>query len=197
MREVKLKTPLSEKDVRALEVGVRVLLSGQVLTARDRAHRYLVEEAAPTELPFDLSGAVVYHCGPVTRKRDDGTWELIAAGPTTSARMQSYVPALVKTFGVRAVIGKGGLDAEVLSTFEASGAVYLSAVGGAAQVLARAVTRIERCWKVDAFGTPEGLWLLRVEDFPTVVTMDAHGRSLHDEVAATSRCALGSLLDIM
>ena len=195
MREVKLTTPLSEKDVRALEVGDRVLLSGQVVTARDRAHRYLVEEAVPGKLPFDLAGGVVYHCGPVTRRRDDGTWELIAAGPTTSARMNAYVGALVERFGVRAIIGKGGMAAGLLKTFGECGAVYLSAVGGAAQVLAAAVERIDGCHKVDEFGAPEGLWLLGVRDFPTVVTMDAHGRSLHDEVEATSGRQLRTFLD--
>jgi len=187
MREVKLTTPLAEEDVRTLDVGVRVLLSGEVVTARDRAHRYLAREASPGELPFDLTGGVLYHCGPFVSEREDGTFELVAAGPTTSARMNIYVPDILRKFGVRAIIGKGGMDARVLAALKELGAVYLAAVGGAAQVLAAAVTEVTCGFKADVFGAPEGMWVLRVTEFPAVVTMDAHGRSLHEEVEAASK----------
>ena len=193
MYEVPLKAPLSGDDVRKLKVGDRVLLSGVIVTARDRAHRYLVEEAKPSELPFDLAGGVIYHCGPIIRKRRDGTFELIAAGPTTSARMNRYVPALLRTLGVRAVIGKGGMDKGVLDACAECGAVYLSAVGGAAQVLARAVQQVEYGFKAEEFGAPEGMWVLLVKDFPAVVTMDSHGRSLHDDVRETSERRLNDI----
>ena len=193
MSDVRLTVPISEKDVRALKVGDRVRLTGTVVTARDRAHRYLVEEATPDALPFDLAGGVVYHCGPITQRRTDGGYDLVAAGPTTSARMNVYVPRLIEKFGVRAIIGKGGMDAATLDALARCGAVYLSAVGGAAQVLARAVVEVVAGFKVDAFGPPEGMWVLRVKDFPAVVTMDAHGGSLHDAVCETSAAQLARL----
>ena len=193
MREVKLTTPLAEADVRTLEVGTRVLLSGEVVTARDRAHQYLAGKAAPEELPFDLSGGVIYHCGPMVRELPGGTFELVAAGPTTSSRINIYVPDILRKFGVRAVVGKGGMDAHVLAALKELGAVYLSAVGGAAQVLAAAVTEVTCGFKADAFGAPEGMWVLRVTDLPAVVTMDAHGLSLHEEIEAVSRGQLGKL----
>ena len=196
MREVKLSAPLTEEDVRALKVGMRVLLSGEVVTARDRAHRYLAREAALEELPFNLSGGVIYHCGPIVRELPGGGFELIAAGPTTSARMNIYVPDILSTFGVRAVVGKGGMDARVLAALGELGAVYLSAVGGAAQVLAAAVTEVARGFKTEAFGAPEGMWVLRVTDLPAVVTMDAHGRSLHEEIEASSRGQLAKMLAV-
>lgn len=196
MSEAKLRTPLTEEDVRALEVGDRVLLSGMLVTARDRAHRYLVEEASPDELPFDLSGGVIYHCGPITKKRGDGGYDLVAAGPTTSARMNLYMPALLGKFGVRAVIGKGGMDADVLAAMKESGAVYLLAVGGAALVLADAVTKVAGAFKEKEFGGPEGMWLLEVEDLPVVVTMDAHGHSLHEDVERASRRQVETFLGI-
>jgi len=196
MREVELETPLAEDEVRALEVGDRVLLTGRVVTARDRAHQYLAREATPDDLPFDLSGGAIYHCGPIVKTREDSSYEVVAAGPTTSARMNMYVPQILRKFGVRAIIGKGGMDAEVLAALEACRAVYLSAVGGAAQVLAAAVEQIEGCFKVDEFGGPEGMWIFRVRDFPTVLTMDAHGHSLHEKLERASKRQLGSLLDI-
>jgi len=193
MSEVKLTVPLTESDVRALHVGDRVSLSGTIVTARDRAHRFLVEEASVDELPFDLVGGVIYHCGPMTRKRKDGGYDLIAAGPTTSARMNLYVPRLLERFGIRAIIGKGGMDDAALAAFETSGAVYLSAVGGAAQVLARTVQEVVDGFKVDTFGAPEGMWILRVKSFPATVTMDTHGRSLHQEVRDASEAHVSHL----
>ena len=196
MSEVKLRAPLSEEDVRSLNVGDRVLLSGRLVTARDRAHRYLAHEMTPEKLPFDLASGVIYHCGPIVKTSGDGSYELVAAGPTTSARMNIYVPGILQKFGVRAIIGKGGMDASVLAALETCGAVYLSAVGGAAQVLAAAVEEVEGNFKTDEFGGPEGMWILRVKDFPTVVTMDARGHSLHDDLEKTSGRQLRSLLDI-
>ena len=195
MNEVKLRIPLKESDVRALKAGDRVLLTGRIVTARDRAHRYLAEEAKAADLPFDLSGGVLFHCGPVVQTLADGSWRLLAAGPTTSERMNAYVPALLKKFGVRAVIGKGGMGPGVLKALEESGAVYLSAVGGAAQVLAARVEAIECAFKTEEFGSAEGMWVMRVKDFPAVVTMDAKGHSLHEEVEAASGRRVKSLRD--
>jgi fumarate hydratase class I len=193
MNSIRLATPLSEEAVRALKAGDRVLLSGMVVTARDRAHRYLVEEATAKDLPFNLAGGVIYHCGPITQKKADGAYELFAAGPTTSARMNPYLAGVLEKYTVRAVIGKGGMDAAALAAMKRFGAVYLHAVGGAAQVLASAVRKVHAGFKAEEFGAPEGLWLLEVEDFPAVVTMDTHGHSLHEDVAAASAKALKGL----
>ena len=194
MREVDLNVPLSEADVRTLEVGTPVRITGCIVTARDRAHRFLVEEARADELPFDLAGGIVYHCGPIVRGTAEDGYELIAAGPTTSARMNVYVPGLLSKFGVRAIIGKGGMDAGVTDALRDFGAVYLSAVGGAAQVLARAVETVEQGFKVRDFGVPEGMWVLRVKDFPAVVTMDARSRSLHRQLEDASRRHMADIL---
>lgn len=195
MNEVKLNVPLSEETVRRLAAGDRVLVSGEIVTARDRAHRWLVEEATPGELPFQLAGGVVYHAGPLVRRRADGTWEVLACGPTTSSRMNIYTPPLLKKFGVRAVIGKGGMDAETLAALASAGAVYLCAVGGAAQVLAAAVRTVKLAFKLDDFGGPEAMWVFDVRDFPAVVTMDSRGHSLHDDLERASAARLATLLD--
>ena len=192
MSDIRLTTPVSERDARALKVGDRVLLSGLVVTARDRAHRWLVEEAKAGDLPFALEGGVIYHCGPIVRRVESG-WELVAAGPTTSERMNIYVPRLIEKFGVRAILGKGGMSRDVLDALATSGAVYLSAVGGAAQVLAAKVVRVTGVLKVEEFGIPEALWSFEVRDFPVVVTMDSHGGSLHDAGARESESRLRRL----
>ena len=195
MNEVTLNVPLSEETVRRLAVGDRVLVSGEIVTARDRAHRFLVEEVAPGSLPFKLSGGVIYHAGPLARRRADGSWEVLACGPTTSSRMNIYTPLLLKNFGVRAVIGKGGMDAETLAALASAGAVYLSAVGGAAQVLAAAVRSVKLAFRLEDFGGPEAMWVFNVRDFPAVVTMDSRGHSLHDDLERASGRHLATLLD--
>ena len=194
MNEIRLTTPIPEKSARALKVGDRVLISGTIVTARDRAHRWLVEEAREADLPASLAGGVIYHCGPIVRKGASG-WELIAAGPTTSERMNTYAPRVLSQFGVRALIGKGGMNTAVLDALKDCGAVYLSAVGGAAQVLAAKVVRVSGAAKVEEFGVPEALWVFEVKDFPAIVTMDSRGRSLHEESAADSRRRLERLLN--
>jgi len=195
MNDLKLTVPLSEEAVRRLAVGRRVLLSGEMVTARDRAHRWLVEEATPGDLPFRLAGGVIYHAGPLARRRADGNWEVLACGPTTSSRMNIYTPALLRKFGVRAVVGKGGMDAETLAALASCGAVYLSAVGGAAQLLAAAVQHVKLAFKLDDFGGPEAMWVFDVRDFPAVVTMDSRGHSLHDDLERASAARLATLLD--
>lgn len=189
----KLTAPLRERQVRALKCGDEVALSGLVITARDRAHKWLVEEAAPGDLPFDLSGAVVYHCGPLVRRVDD-RYEIVAAGPTTSARMNPYMSDVIKNFAVRGIIGKGGMDKSLLAVFKSLGAVYFSAVGGASVLLASKVKKIHGHFKLEEFGTAECFWLLEVDELPLLVTMDTHGKSLHEKVEAGSRRKLENLL---
>jgi len=175
-REVMLQSPLSEEQVRSLKVGDVVLVSGPAYTGRDAVHAYLMKH----DPPVDLRGAVLYHCGPVVAKEGDG-WRVTAAGPTTSIREEPYQADVIKRYGVRAVIGKGGMGAKTLAALKESGAVYLNAIGGAAQFYARTITSVDGVSLME-FGTPEAMWHLTVRDFPAIVTMDSHGNSLHRDV---------------
>ena len=175
-REVVLQSPFSEEQVRSLNVGDVVLVSGPAYTGRDAVHAYLMKH----DPPVDLRGAVLYHCGPVVAKEGDG-WRVTAAGPTTSIREEPYQADVIKRYGVRAVIGKGGMGAKTLAALKESGAVYLNAIGGAAQFYARTITSVDGVSLLE-FGTPEAMWHLTVKDFPAIVTMDAHGNSLHRDV---------------
>jgi fumarate hydratase class I len=186
-REIALRSPLTEADVRALKVGDVVLVSGRMFTGRDAVHAHLMKH----DPPVDLHGTVLYHCGPVVVKEGDG-WRVTAAGPTTSIREEPYQGEIIKRYGVRAVIGKGGMGAKTLAAMRESGAVYLNAIGGAAQFYARAIRKVDDVSLIE-FGTPEAMWHLTVEDFPAIVTMDAHGNSLHKDVEAESGERLGAL----
>jgi fumarate hydratase class I len=175
-REVVLQTPLSEEQVRALKVGDIVLVNGEMYTGRDAAHGYLMKN----QPPMDLNGAVLYHCGPVMLKEGE-EWFTKAAGPTTSIREEPYEADVIKRYGVRAVIGKGGMGPKTLAGMKDSGAVYLHAIGGAAQFYVRAIEKVLGVYLLE-FGIPEAMWHLKVKNFLTVVTMDSHGNSLHAEV---------------
>jgi fumarate hydratase class I len=179
-REIALRSPLTEAQVRSLKVGDVVLVSGRMLTGRDAVHSYLMKH----EPPVDLRGSVLYHCGPVVVKEGD-TWRVTAAGPTTSIREEPYQGEVIKRYGIRAVIGKGGMGAKTLAALKEHGAVYLNAIGGAAQFYARAIKKVDGVSLLE-FGTPEAMWHLSVEDFPAIVTMDAHGNSLHKDIEQES-----------
>jgi fumarate hydratase class I len=186
-REVALKTPLTEEQVRSLKVGDVVLVSGRAYTGRDAVHHHLMSH----EPPVDLRGSVLYHCGPVVAKQGDG-WKVTAAGPTTSIREEPYQADIIKRYGVRAVIGKGGMGSKTLAGLKEAGAVYLNAVGGAAQFYARTITAVDGVSLLE-FGTPEAMWHLTLKDFPAIVTMDAHGNSLHTDVEKASAAELAAL----
>lgn len=174
--------PLDEARTRQLQCGQQVTLTGRVLTARDWVHARL---AAGAEPPCSFDDAVVYHCGPVVTG-EPGNWQIIAAGPTTSAREEPHMPALIERFGIRAVIGKGGMGEATLRACANHGCVYLSAVGGAAQVLARSIVAVRNVYWLEEAGPPEAVWELDVRSFPAIVTMDSHGNSLHAQVAEDS-----------
>jgi len=175
-REIVLRPPLSEADVRALKVGDVVLISGEVFTGRDAVHAHLMKNPPPV----DMRGSVLYHCGPVMLKQGDG-WVVKAAGPTTSSREEPYQADIIRKYGVRAVIGKGGMGKKTLGALKEAGAVYLNAIGGAAQYYARSIEKVLGVNLIE-FGIPEAMWHLRVNSFIAIVTMDAHGNSLHAEV---------------
>ncbi len=186
MSTVDLHIPLCEKNVRRLRVGDAVTLTGVVVTARDRAHAYLANEGLQKELPFELDGGVLYHCGPIARETDSGL-AVVSAGPTTSARMNPYQAAVVERFGIRGIVGKGGMSDELLETFSRVGCVYLSAYGGCGALYARHIKEVNAVFKREEFGSPEAFWVLKVEGFPALVTMDTHGSSLHRDVHRRSR----------
>jgi len=189
-RVVKVRLPLSEEAVLGLNAGQMVLLSGRLVTGRDRLHKFLFHEKPPREdIPYGLEGSVLYHTGPVIK---DG--RVIAAGPTTSIRVEMYEPWVIERYGLRGVMGKGGMGRATLEALRRFKAVYFQTMGGAAAYLADRVKKVEGGWKAEEFGAAEAMWVLEVEDFPAVVTMDAHGRSLHDEIEKFSRQRLTALL---
>ncbi len=186
---IALTTPISEATIRSLKVGDEVLISGVVFTGRDAVHKYLHEGGA---LPpgVSLQGGIIYHCGPVMMKQPDGSYVCTAAGPTTSIREEPYQGQIIHDFGVRAVIGKGGMGDRTAEACKDDGCVYLHAIGGAAQVLAECVKKVRNVYFAEEFGSPEAIWELEVVDFPAVVTIDAHGHSLHREIMAASKAEL-------
>ncbi|HZG57678.1 fumarate hydratase [Paenibacillus sp.] len=179
-REVVLTTPITEEQVRSLRVGDVVILNGRMYTGRDAIHKHLMDHDAPV----DLNGAALYHCGPVMLKDEQG-WHVKAAGPTTSIREEPYQGDIIKKFGIRAVIGKGGMGPKTLKALQEHGGVYLNAIGGAAQYYAETIKGVDGVDFME-FGIPEAMWHLNVEGFAAIVTMDSHGNSLHADVDKSS-----------
>jgi fumarate hydratase subunit beta len=206
MATVDLRIPISDEAVRALHVGDQVRLYGIVVTARDAAHKYIMDNFVrpsaipPTEqgLHEELArlwhGGAVYHCGPVVSKDADGHWHFVAAGPTTSIREEPYEADVIAHFGIRAIVGKGGMGPKTLAACARHGAVYLHAVGGAATLIAHTVQEVVDVFKKDEFGVPEAFWVVRVAGLPAVVTMDAHGQSLHEQMQVASQRRLQELV---
>lgn len=186
---IPLTTPVSESAIRALKVGDEVAITGVLFTGRDAVHKYLHEGG---QLPpgVQLNGGILYHCGPVVIKDSQGNWKCVAAGPTTSIREEPYQWQVIRDFGLRGVIGKGGMAERTLAACREYGCAYLHAVGGAAQVLAERIQRVPNVYFMEKFGAPEAIWEFEVISFPAVVTMDAHGNSLHKEVLAASQAEL-------
>ena len=184
-REVRLQAPISDEQIRALKVGDVVLISGRMYTGRDAVHAHLMKN----DPPVDMRGSVLYHCGPVVVKEGEN-WKVTAAGPTTSIREEPYQAEILERYGVRVVMGKGGMGTKTLAGLKESGGVYLNAIGGAAQFYARCIDRVAGV-SLTQFGTPEAMWHLDVTDFPAIVTMDAHGNSLHKEIEDASGARLG------
>ena len=186
---IELRTPISETAIRALKVGDEVTISGTLFTGRDAVHKYLYQGG---QLPagVNLKEGILYHCGPVVIKDEQGNWKCVAAGPTTSIREEPYQWQVIRDFGLRGVIGKGGMGEKTLEACKQYGCVYLHAVGGAAQVLADCIKRVPNVYLMEEFGAPEAIWEFEVENLPAIVTIDAHGNSLHKEVFAASQAEL-------
>ncbi len=186
MREVRLNTPLDEFAIRDLKAGDVVFLSGDVFTARDEAHlRALEYKEKGKKMPVNFKDAAIFHCGPIMQKQND-TWHLVAAGPTTSSRMNSLEPQFIRFFGVRAIIGKGGMSKPTLDAMKEKGCVYLAITGGAALLAAKGIEKVIDVHWLD-MGMPEALWVLRARELgPLIVAMDSHGVSLYDEVKSNT-----------
>ncbi|WML42977.1 fumarate hydratase [Neobacillus sp. PS3-40] len=178
---IALQAPITEDQIRSLKVGDVVQINGRMYTGRDAIHKHLSDHDAPV----DLNGQVIYHCGPVMLKDEAGVWHVKAAGPTTSIREEPYQGDIMKKFGIRAVIGKGGMGPKTLAALQEHGGVYLNAIGGAAQYYADCIKAVEGV-DLMQFGIPEAMWHLKVEGFTAVVTMDSHGNSLHVDVDKSS-----------
>ncbi|MGD2077570.1 MAG: FumA C-terminus/TtdB family hydratase beta subunit [Chloroflexota bacterium] len=200
----RLTIPIPDDEIRALHVGDTVFLNGIVVLGRDAAHKFMIEnfirnpappeeEALYKELKQLLNGGVIYHCGPVVSKDEAGKWTFVAAGPTTSIREEVYQPEVIAHFNLKGVIGKGGMGPNTLKACAQQPAVYFHAIGGAASLIAQSVKEVVTVHKME-FGVPEAMWVIRVEDFPVVVTMDSHGQSIHDQVETQSQAKLAELI---
>ncbi len=207
MAITRIDLPIDEDKIRELTVGDEVGLYGTIITGRDGAHKLMHEAihamqhgdpaqmAALEWLKPIVLGSFIYHCGPVVKKltdaarAQDNKWQVIAAGPTTSSREEPYQAEVIEHFKLRGVIGKGGMGAKTAAACQKFGAVYMHAVGGAAVALAEAIKDVVTVHLYDTLGPPEAMWLLRVEDFRGVITIDSKGGSLHKDVLADSKAA--------
>lgn len=202
----KLTIPISDQDIRDLKVGDQAMLTGVMLTGRDAVHKWLIDTfidktAAPEpgdQEVYDaikplLEGGVIYHCGPVVSGLDTGDYKFVAAGPTTSIREEPYQGRVMEHFDIKGVIGKGGMGPKTLAACKELPGVYFHAIGGAATLIAQTVKKVLGVHKME-FGVPEAIWVLQVEDFPVVVTMDSHDSSIHDKIEQDSKEALEKLL---
>lgn len=202
----RLQIPFNESTIRSLRVGDPVTIDGVIITGRDAVHKWLfdtfIKKTRPPQgddlevydsiLPL-LRDHAIYHCGPVVSGLDTKDYRFVAAGPTTSSREEPYQGDVMRHFQVRGVIGKGGMGAKTLAACQEVGGVYFHAIGGAASLIAKTVTRVAGVYKLD-FGVPEAMWVVEVEAFPAVVTMDSHGGSLHAKIAQESGEVLDDLL---
>jgi len=181
-----LTTPIDEAEVRSLHAGDTIYVSGLVFTARDDAHHVMLDAAAGGgTLPVDPGQMAMFHCGPVV-EQTAGEWRVVSAGPTTSARMEMFEADFLDRFKTRVIIGKGGMGARTLDALQRVGALYTHFTGGAGALAARAVRRVPSVHWLDELGIPEAVWIFEVERFgPLTVTMDAHGKSLYNELART------------
>lgn len=182
MTEYRLRTPVDEATIRRLRIGDTIYLSGEVVTARDQAHRRTLEYIASGKaLPVNFSGGAVFHCGPIAKKTDDH-WVVVAAGPTTSSRMETFEAEFVKKTGARIIIGKGGMGARTAAAMKEFGAVYCDFTGGAAVLAAKAFVRVKGVEWYD-LGMPEALWILEADSFgPLIVATDSLGQNLHEAI---------------
>ncbi|HHF55539.1 MAG TPA: fumarate hydratase [Thermoplasmatales archaeon] len=186
--EYRLNLPVGEEEILKIRAGDVIYISGTVVTARDEAHKMAIEAFDEgKELPVDFSKVAIFHCGPIVKKEGD-EWKIVAAGPTTSSRMEIFEYDFIKRFGTRIIIGKGGMGEKTAKACKEFKAIYAAFTGGAAVLAANAVKRVRDVFWLEELGMPEALWILEVENFgPLTVTIDAHGRNLTEEVKERAR----------
>jgi len=202
----RISVPISDEAIRDLKIGDFVLLSGIIVTGRDTVHKWFMDSFIAKTVPVSaedaqvyeelkalLQDGVIYHCGPVVSGLQDKNYHFVAAGPTTSIREEAYQGLVMEHFHMKGVIGKGGMGAKTLAACAKIPGVYFHAIGGAASLIAESVKKVLGVYKLE-FGVPEALWVIQVEDFPVVVTMDSHGNSLHDEIQKQSLKKLEAVL---
>lgn len=205
MREITI--PISPETIRELHTGDTVALTGILATGRDAVHKWMIDTfirktREPTGDDLEVYEAIqpifkeslIYHCGPVVSGLDTGDYKFVAAGPTTSIREEPYQSEVLHHFDMRGVIGKGGMEAKTLQACQDVPAAYFHAIGGAATLIAESVEEVIGVHKLD-FGVPEAIWVLKVNKFPVVVTMDAHGKSIHKDVEKASLAKLKELIE--
>jgi len=201
-----LTIPISEEDILSLHAGDAVNISGIATTGRDAAHKYMVETLIEGSKPLSsedqkmyealqsiLNGGAIYHSGPIVRN-EGGRWSIVSSGPTTSIRDEIYQDKVIESFGVRVVIGKGGMGPRTLAACEKFKAVYLHGIGGAGVYNAATIVEVLDVFKSEEFGLPEAFWKIRFNQFTGIVTMDAHGKSLHEELGARFDKQLESII---
>jgi len=182
MKKIQLQTPLSKKEIKKLSVGDIVFLTGKLFTARDETHKKMIElKKNGKKIPFNPEDMALYHAGPVVKK-EKNKWLIVSAGPTTSARMEIFESEFLSLFGVKMIIGKGGMGKNTLKALKKTGAVYTHFTGGAGALAAKAIKKVENVYFLEELGIPEAAWILEVENFgPLVVTMDAKGNSFYEK----------------
>ncbi len=191
----RLRTPISEEEIRKIKVSDVIYITGTVITARDSAHKRAIELLKRGKnIPINLYGLVIFHCGPIVKK-ENGKWTVIAAGPTTSTRMDMFEEEFIKNFGVRVVIGKGGMGIRTMEAMKKYGAVYGAFTGGAAVLAAKAIKEVERVEWLD-LGIPEALWVFKVENFgPLIVAIDSYGNNLFEDVKRNAKEKLSKIYE--
>ena len=195
LKTIRLKTPVDVADLKELEIGNVVYLDGRIFTGREGVLKRAVEQGHGLPAPIDEIGNVNFHCSPAAAVREDGSYVIGAVTATASFRFANWLDDWFAMSGCKIIIGKGGMGPNTLKACQEHAAVYFHAIGGAASLIAQSVKEVTAVHKLD-FGVPEAMWVIRVEDFPVVVTMDSHGQSIHDQVEAKSQAKLAELIGL-
>ncbi|PTD94606.1 fumarate hydratase [archaeon SCG-AAA382B04] len=172
--KMEINSPLSEKKVKDLSLGQKVEVSGDILTARDKAHQRILNQF---DLPFELDNQIIYHCGPLVSEEKEN-YKIISAGPTTSTRLSEFIPQILEKHEIRAFIGKGGLKKEAIESLKNNNCLYLSYTGGAGALAAKSIKRVKDVFWLD-LGIPEAVWKLEIERLPCIVSIDTDGQTLY------------------
>lgn len=193
MNKKVLTTPIKDEDLADLRVGDVVYLTGHIVTCRDVAHRRLIE--LKRELPVDLKGGAIFHAGPIVRKLDDGKFEMVSIGPTTSMRMEKFEKEFIEQTGVKLIVGKGGMGPLTEVGCQQFKAVHAIFPGGCAVLAATQVEEIEDAQWQD-LGMPETLWVNRVKELgPLIISIDTLGNNLIEQNKARFNAKKAAIVD--